>query len=142
MDIRIASEADEKNIKAFSAAEWPEADAEHFGRKDVIFDKKKYTFVATDHEHLTGYITIEIDMGVCYIDSIITARAYRGTGVGKLLMHTAEEKARAEQCHKMFLITGVDWKAKSFYTSLGYNEVTILKEHYNRQDFVEMEKLI
>lgn len=142
MEIRIASDADEKDIKAFSAAEWPEADAEHFGRKDVVFDKKKYTFVAIQNEQITGYIIIETDMGVCYIDSIITAHAYRGTGVGKALIQIAEEKALSEKCHKMFLITGLDWKAKAFYASLGYNEVTILKKHYNRQDFVQMEKLL
>jgi ribosomal protein S18 acetylase RimI-like enzyme len=142
MNIQEASQEDEKEIKTFSAQEWPSVDAKHFGHGDIVFDKKKYTFVATDAEKVIGYAIIETDMGVCYLDSIITANSYRGSGIGKELMHAVEEKAHAEKCHKMFLETGIDWDARLFYESLGYTAVGTLKNHYDKKDFVYMEKIL
>lgn len=142
MHIRIASDKDEKQIKAFSLKEWPAVDVEHFGRNDVMFDKKKFTYIADEQREMMGYIIIETDMGVCYIDSIITGQSSRGRGVGTALMQAAEEKAIKEGCHKMFLVTGADWHAKNFYESLGYTKVAVLKNHYDGKDFVQMEKFL
>lgn len=142
MQIRQAKQADESAIKSFGATEWPSVDAEHFGRDNVFFHKKVLKFIAEAHSTIIGYIILEIDMGVCMVDSILIAKSHRGHGVGKALMNTAETAAVAEGCHKLWLVTGLHWDAKDFYESIGYRTLVVLKHHYDGQDFVYMEKLI
>lgn len=142
MQIKTATTADETRIKEFSAAHWPAADQDHFGTSQIDFNRQKTTLIAETDDQLAGYISLETDMNVCKVDSIITSQAHRGQGVGKALMSEAENWARAKDCHKIWLETGADWEARKFYESLGYSVIATLTNHYAHKDFVIMEKFI
>ncbi len=140
INISLLDETEIPSLKKFSAQEWPGADKEHYGDKEVDFTKIKFAFTARENETMLGYIIAIFDTGVLYIDSLIVAETSRRKGIASELLQAAEEKARSIGAHKAWLETGIDWKAKDFYESKGYQIRTNLNNYYAHQDFVLMDK--
>ena len=140
INITLLDETKTDSLKKFGAQEWPGADREHFGDKQVDFTKPEFTLVAHDGTTVVGYIKCIFDMGVLYLDSIIVAEKYRGQGIATRLVTAAEDKGKIMGAHKIKLETGSDWKARGFYEKLGFKVRARLDNYYAHQDFVLMDK--
>lgn len=135
------TDAEKPALKAFSAREWPSADREHFGdTAQLDWSKPTITLAAKADEDIVGYITIELDMGVIYMESLIVAESHRGQGIARQLVTAAEEWGRSKGAHKISLETGANWKAKDFYLKLGYAIRAELPDYYAHRDYVLMDK--
>ena len=137
--IQIEGE-DHPDLKAFSAGEWPVVDKEHFGDQQVDFSKPKFALKAIEDGQIVGYLAMTLDMGVLHIDSLLVGERHRGKGVAKRLLVAAEDRARDMGCHKAWLETGKDWKARIFYEKQGYALRVELPNYYAHQDFIIMDK--
>ncbi len=54
----------------------------------------------------------------------------------------AEELAKENGAHKIYLETGKDWNTIEFYEPLGYKVSAELPDHYSHVDFVQMTKFL
>lgn len=61
---------------------------------------------------------------------------------GKMLMEKAEAFATKEKLHKIYLETGATWGVVDFYKKLGYRETATLPDHYLKQDYIILSKLL
>jgi ribosomal protein S18 acetylase RimI-like enzyme len=66
--------------------------------------------------------------GSCYIQDVWIHQAWRGQGVGRQLLHAAEQEARARGCDHMVL-SSYSFQAPGFYEKLGYGVFAVLDEH-------------
>jgi GNAT superfamily N-acetyltransferase len=140
MEVRVEKHRSTE-IDEFNDREWPIADLEHYGevekwREDVV------QIVAYDAEAIVGTLQLTISRGVCKINALIVAHDAHGKGIGTALMQKAEELAREEGAHKIWLDTGKGWQAESFYLKHGYRQNTILPNHYFGKDFILFEKML
>jgi ribosomal protein S18 acetylase RimI-like enzyme len=142
MTIRPSVEADEVLLVSFRKEEWPRADREHFGDREIQLEKKSFKLVALLGEKIMGYVACTLDMGVLYIDSLIVGHEYQRQGVGSALMRAAEAQGKAMGAHKAWLETGIAWNARMLYDQMGYTVVVILRNHYGNEDYVLYEKEI
>ena len=140
IDITQLGEKELPLLKKLSSLEWPGADREHYGEEKLDFTKHTFAFAARDGEKVIGYITLMLDLGVLYMESLIVAEQYRGQGIATRLVLAAEERGRSMGAHKMRLETGSDWKARNFYEKLGYRVRAELPDYYANRDFVLMDK--
>ena len=80
----------------------------------------------TDHQHrLVGSVTLahrgDPDLGKPVVHWLLVSPAYRGQGIGRLLMATLEAACWDEGVRQIWLETHTGWKeASRFYTALGY----------------------
>ncbi len=132
----------EHELSRFKERAWPVTDAEHYGNKMPKFNFEKYILVAKQGDEFVGYCKVNIDTGVGLIDSLIVDPGLRGTGIGTQLLEATELLLKEKGAHKVWLETGVSWKAKSFYAKHGYVERAILPNHYGNQDFVLFDKML
>lgn len=77
-----------------------------------------------------------------YIDELIIKQEQQGKGIGKMLMHKAEEIAGQQKLHKIYLDTGKDWPAVKFYESLGYQKTGELLKHFESIDYIVFSKFL
>lgn len=133
-----------KKIRDFNKREWELVHPEHFGGKQntSYWNKKKFFFVAEENGEMLGTLDGDYLAGVMYISQLIVDKEKRGLGIGKKLMEVAENLAKKERLHLIYLKTGVDWKAVNFYESLGYRKETRLNNFYEKKDFWVMVKEI
>ncbi|WP_420862473.1 GNAT family N-acetyltransferase [Algirhabdus cladophorae] len=75
---------------------------------------------------LIAGLTADTSYGWVLIKIIWVAQHYRGQGLGRDLMRSAEEHARALGCHAAWLETS-NPAAPAFYQSLGYSEFGLLE---------------
>lgn len=139
--VTLALKRKSKAFKRFWDEEWAVADKEHYG-KVVEWQEKKLLLKLTDRGKIIGTLTGKIEAGVAYIGSIIIAKDKREQGLGAKLMKEAEKIAKKFGAHKIYLVTGKDWEAVSFYRSLGYQVTAKLPNHYMHKDFIEMTKFL
>lgn len=66
---------------------------------------------------------------ILYVSTVFIKSEYRRKGYGRLLLHEAENRAKALGANTIRLDT-FDWQGKEFYKSLGYTEVG----HYTNSD--------
>lgn len=86
------------------------------------YDKRKLKWMGTDESgELTAVLTAEVLWDWMYLDELWVSHAIRGKGVGKRLVHLAEENAIADGLHGIWLWTQ-SWQAAGFYEHLGYQE--------------------
>lgn len=131
-----------KAIKTFEKKEWPMADLENFGKK-TKWKKEKYRILALDdNNHIIGSLRLKIQAGVAHIGTILVTNSKRKQGIGKNLTLKAEETSKKLNAHKIYLITGDNWKAVNFYKSLGYKLTGNFKNHYFNQDFLIFTKFL
>jgi GNAT superfamily N-acetyltransferase len=140
MEVRVV-DSRSKEIAEFNDREWPKADLEHYGavekwREDVV------EIAAYEKDAIVGTLQLTISRGVCKINALIVAHNAQGKGIGTALMQKAEELAREEHAHKIWLDTGKGWQAEPFYLKLGYTQNTILPNHYFGKDFILFEKML
>lgn len=132
---------DKSALEEFKGNNWPAADLEHYKDKQPDFSKSSHTLVATnDIGKIIGYIIFTIDTGITWVESMIVDSKARGQGIGSELITHAENLAKSKGSHKIWLETGLDWKAKSLYEKLGFTVRATLPNHYGHQDFVLMDK--
>src|SRR3990167_6567019 len=129
-------------IEEFEGTEWPIADVEHYGRDDVEFKAKHYFLKAEQDGTIWGILQMKIRAGVCTVSDVLVSHEKRGQGIGKKLMHEAEKIATKQGAHKIFLITGRDWKAADFYKSLGYKVTGERQNDLAHADFIEFAKFL
>ena len=111
---------------SFKKKEWVYADKEHYGDIPPDLTKYEYTYIARENEKIVGAIDILIDTGVLSIESLLVAQDAQRRGIGSSLVKKVEEEAIKHNCHKIWIVTGDNWKAKKLYESLGYTLRCIL----------------
>lgn len=128
-------------MRAFTEKEWAIADTEHFGRPSRWQEQQSYIRVV-DKGKILGVLLYSFKAGVMKIETIIVSQKQQGHGVGSELMVRAEEVARKEGLHKLFLSTGEGWNVTGFYKKLGFVQTGELKKHYLKRDWVEFSKFL
>lgn len=136
----VEAKKETSELKKFKEEEWSTADLEHYGTTELDFNKHEVTLVAELENQIVGYINIELESGVCYIDSLIVSSKHQRKGIGKDLVKKAEERAKKQGCHKITLETGADWRARKLYEKLEYKIVAELNNYYHNKDFILMDK--
>jgi len=131
-----------RKIKDFRHHEWGLVHPKHFGtNQDANFWKKrKFIFKAEERKQIVGVIQGDWVAGVMYIDQLIVKSDWVGKGIGKALMLKAENLASENNLHKIYLNTGVNWKAVGFYESLGYKKEGKISNFYEHKNFWYMSK--
>lgn len=126
---------------AFVKREWKIADTIHFG-KEIEWKKNHQALIAKENEKIIGVLELTIQAGVMYIDELIVASSKQGQGIGTKLMEKAENIARENKLHKIYLDTGDNWDAVKFYEKLGYQQTGVLPKHYVGIDYIIFTKFI
>lgn len=140
MKIKVLKKAS-KNVYSFEKAEWDIADKEHYG-EILDWHSKKFAIVAYEKNTIIGALEFHIKVGVAEIETLIINSSYRGKGVGTALLQKAEELAKQNNAHKLYLITGKGWQAEEFYKNFGMTQTGELPNHYVKHDFVGYSKFI
>lgn len=73
-------------------------------------------------EVIAGVFATSTAYNIVYISILWVHQDYRRQGVGRLLIETLEQEARAKGARLIRLDT-FDWQGKAFYQALGYEEV-------------------
>jgi GNAT superfamily N-acetyltransferase len=142
MNITELNTDTEQSLQSFKQKEYSILDKERYGNDAPNFTPKEITLVMKEGGDILGFITIVIKAGITYIDSLLVAAEHRNKGVGKQLVAEAEEKARQLGSHKIWLETGVDWPAESFYKKLGYKTRCVLPNDVGNKDCLLMDKML
>lgn len=129
-----------RRLHRFNKKEWHKLDKEHYGKEIARYVERPFRFHATRHGRILGVIKGSCDLGVVFIQSLIVGSSERRRGIGQALMARAEQFGKQLGCHKVFLFTGKDWQANSFYRKLGFKQVAVLQDHYHHKDFLVYEK--
>lgn len=140
----ISLKVKSKKIKEFNKREWKLVHPEHFGGKqsEKYWDKKKFLFKAEENGRIVGTLDGNYIAGVMCISQLIIRYDRKGLGIGTKLMEKAENLARKNKLHLIYLKTGVGWKAVKFYEKLGYKKEAKLNDFYEHKDFWIMTKNI
>ncbi len=95
--------------------------------KKVLKNSHNFVFVAEDGGKLVGFAAFSVRDVVRYpkpiaeLDELLVLADYRKRGIGKLLMEQVENKAKEQDCYRMFIESHYDHKvAHKFYEALGY----------------------
>ncbi|HVT01490.1 MAG TPA: GNAT family N-acetyltransferase [Patescibacteria group bacterium] len=140
IDIKILDNLSDDAI-SFVKDEWTKADVVHFGRK-IQWSKEKKVFQAYENDIIVGVLELTIQAGVMYIDEVIIKQDKQGQGLGRTIMQKAEDIAREQKLHKIYLDTGKDWPAAKFYEALGYEKTGELPNHFENADYVVYSKFL
>jgi ribosomal-protein-alanine N-acetyltransferase len=91
-----------------------------------------FTLVAAEAEKAGGFIVAEGNRGLGHIITIDVIAAARRSGVGSLLLNSAESRLKANQCRAVELETAVDnVSALSFYKRHGYSVIKTFPRYYS-----------
>jgi len=140
VDIRISQKMT-PSVLSFVKKEWKTADNQYHRK---VVDWKKQTKILTAYEEgkLVGVLELYYVAGVMHIEEIIVAFSHHKKGIGKLLMEQAEEIAKKEKLHKLYLETGKTWGVANFYEKLGYIKTGEMPKHYCSQDYIQYSKFL
>ncbi len=143
MKIKITKKGS-KGLEEFHKKEWAHEDLAHYGKPTPweSWKSKHFTLEIYDNNEIAGSLVFVIIADVAYIDMFIVARKKRNKGIGKLLLNKTEEIAKKHNAHKIYLHTGENWEATTFYKSLGYKKTGDLPNHFFHKDFIEMTKFL
>ncbi|MCL4354506.1 GNAT family N-acetyltransferase [Patescibacteria group bacterium] len=130
-----------KEMKDFSRKEWNIADKKHFGKK-ISWDEKQSYIRAEENNEIVGMIHYKITKGVMEIVTLLIGHNRQRQGFGKKLIQKVEQIAKKNNCHKLYLITGVGWNSIKFYKAMGFKETGKLQKHYLKKDWLEFSKFI
>lgn len=116
-------------------------------------------FIAEEQGTPTGLITYTILDTECEITSLISL--IEGRGIGTKLLHKLEDRARAQRCRRIWVITTNDnLQALGWYQKRGYRLVAIYRDAMNQvrhvkpklavlgidkiplRDMIELEKIL
>lgn len=142
MNVIELTDSNQNDLETFKSSVWPTADREHYGNNQPNFFKEEFTLLAKERDQIIGYITVIADSGVAQIEPLMVAVDQKGKGIGTMLLQAAEEKVKSLGCHKLWLETGMGWKAKDFYLKHGFTIRTMMPNHTGNKDFVLMDKML
>lgn len=117
------------------------ADVEYF-REEVDWTKEKIILRASEGKELTGVLECNIQAGVMNIESLIVKHAKHRQGIGTALVKKAEEIARKNGVHKIFLNTSKTENTMKFYQSLGFEKTGEHPNHHNHKDYAIFSKFL
>ena len=140
VDIHI-SEKMTPPVLSFIKKEWKTADKQ-YQRKTVDWKKHKKILTAYEKGELVGVLDLYYVAGVMHIEEIIVAFIHHKKGIGKVLMEQAEELAKKEKLHKIYLETGKTWGVGDFYEKLGYIKTGEMPKHHCGQDYIQYSKFL
>lgn len=115
--------------------EWHQMDKPHYG-KSIEWNEKRFRFKAIEDGKLIGTVSGKHESGVVYIEALMTAKNFRGRGVGTKLIEKAEKFGKNLGAHRTWLVTGKDWSENTFYRKLGFELIGNLPDLYFHKDFV------
>ncbi len=98
-------------------------------------------FVALIEGRVIGYAGMWLFSGEAHVTTIAVDPAYRGRGLGRLLMSTLMEYARVQGADTMVLeVRPSNVAALNLYRSLGFRQIGLRKNYYieTREDAVVM----
>lgn len=126
-------------IRTLTAADWPHAqalyrdlsDGPEIGTVDafqtVLAHNGTRIFGADNAGQVVAMVTLHMLPNVTYggrpyalLENVVTAKAFRGRGIGKTLMQSVIDVAWDEGAYKIMLLTGRTRNAKGFYEALGF----------------------
>lgn len=130
--------------KNFKNREWKLIHPELYGEKLNwdYWNPKALILKAVELNRVVGALSGELVAGVLYINEVIVEHNLRQKGIGEALMKEAEEWAKKNKAHEVYLVVGKKWKAVLFYKKLGYETSTLLPKHYSKIDFLLMRKFL
>lgn len=123
---------------------YPQEARELFGvRMERAFKRKKRTFWVAKYERkIVGFLTaIGASGGVTFINWLGVRKEYRGQGIGKSLVKTWENWAKAGGYHKLRAQT-TNKENKVFYEKLGFNLEGVKKNDLYHLDHFIFGKVI
>ncbi|ASA23780.1 GNAT family N-acetyltransferase [Paenibacillus donghaensis] len=83
------------------------------------YDRTALSFAAYENGEYVGGVTGTIVWNMLQVQLLAVDPAYRGSGVGAVLLQTLEAKARQQGC-KVSELTTMSWQAPGFYQKQGY----------------------
>jgi GNAT superfamily N-acetyltransferase len=90
----------------------------------------RVVLVADDGERLLGtvdtFVVGNLTRGarpIMYVENVIVGAEHRRRGVGRRLLETAVEMARAKGCYKLQLLSAADPPAPAFYEANGFKAI-------------------
>lgn len=95
-------------------------DAQH--TKGSLYTMFSIGYVNDDGAVVGGVFATSTVYDIVYVSTLFVDEAFRRQGIGKRLMCELERQAR-EKGAKMIRLDTFDWQGKSFYQTLGYEEV-------------------
>jgi amino-acid N-acetyltransferase len=106
-----------------AATDWP-AVRDLLVRVNLPLDGAETAFqhglVAVEDDRIVGCAAIETFVGSALLRSVAVTPHRRGTGVGRSLVHAAEELARQAGADEMILLTET---AEQWFRGLGYDRI-------------------
>jgi len=130
-------------IAEFTKSAWKDADLEHYGRSDIDFTKKEYTLVAKNEDNkIMGILYFEIEVNVCFVDTLLVGKKFQNNGIGTKLLDYAEKFAKEKKCTKIYLETNEGWDAVKFYKKRGYKNTGMHEKHILGQNSLFFTKFL
>jgi ribosomal-protein-alanine acetyltransferase len=136
--IRIASEADLENIMQIEKACFGNDAWSKSNMKSEILAPHTTYVVAEESNSLIGYAGLSklASSTSCDIQTIAVSESHRGLGVGRKLMESLLNFARAQKAKEVFLEVREDKPTpQKLYVSLGFNAID-RRENYYQPDGV------
>jgi ribosomal-protein-alanine N-acetyltransferase len=119
-------------LLAVDAAATPNPNSGPDSGPDSGKDKKHSPPIPSANGSVAGFIVAEADRASGHIITIDVIAAARRSGVGSLLLRTAEDRLRAAHCGSVELETAVDnISALSFYKRHGYSVIKTHPRYYS-----------
>lgn len=111
---------------------------------DFRKDKKDSSPVASANSSVGGFIVAETGAHSAHVITIDVVKTARRSGVGSLLLESAETRLRAARCRSVGLETAVDnLSALAFYKRHGYSVIKTFPRYYsNGVDALVLEKAL
>ena len=102
----------------------------------MIDDPNSHILLARLEDDVVGFVNLTTRTTILHnapsglIDELVVAKAYRGRGIGKLLIEAAMNKCRDLGCCEVEVSTEMtNEKARAFYKSCGFEEDAVLLEY-------------
>ena len=86
-----------------------------------------FVFARNGKNKITGGIRATCYWNTLHIELLWLSPECRGKGIGKILLGSAEEFAKTNNCEKVFVET-TSWQAKPFYIKNGYDLIATLAD--------------
>lgn len=99
--------------------------------------------IAEENENIIGICFNRFDDYTIWLEWIITTTTERKKGIGKALIMELEKSAIDRKCHKIWCDSRTSNElSQRFLISMGFDLITTIENHWYKQDFVLLQKLI
>ncbi|MEJ2421313.1 MAG: peptidase C39 family protein [Acidobacteriota bacterium] len=125
-----------EDLEALSALEERCFDLDRLSRRNfryLLGKARAVTLVAEKEKQLAGYSMVLFNAGtsLARLYSIAVDPPHRGTGLGRILLESAEEEARNHDCVTMRLEVRPDnARGIALYERLGYRQFDVVEDYY------------